>query len=154
MSIYIIEDSPLKASKILEFLSSSFPQPETPVVFGSFQSGLRAIEASPPALLLLDMTLPTFDRTPNGRDGRARPLGGYEIMRKMSLKGITSTVIVITQLESFGDGSVEVSFADITAKCANEFPNIFAGSVYFDQGGRGWCDQLALLMREWVSNND
>ncbi|WP_267106023.1 hypothetical protein [Xanthomonas sacchari] len=119
-------------------MSDRFPHLSAPEVYGSFQSGLKAIEQNLPDLIILDMTLPTFDRKPNARDGRARPLGGYELMRKMSLKSINSKVIVVTQLESFGDGDDEVSFNDLINICARDFPKIFIGGVYFDQAGLEW----------------
>ncbi len=148
MSIYIVEDSALKASKLMAFVADAFPELGEPLVFGSFQSGLRAIAEAPPQLVLLDMTLPTFDRRPNSREGRFRPLGGYEILRKMVLKGLASRVIVVTQLVSFGDGDDEVSFSDITERCRREFPGMFVGSVHFDQANSAWRDQLLRLLEK------
>lgn len=150
MKIYIVEDNALKASKLIAFLATEFPMLGNPEVFCSYQSGLRAIESVPPSLILMDMTLPTFDRKPNSREGRARPLGGYEIMRKMALKSIASSVIVVTQLESFGEGDEEVGFTDLTERCGREFPGVFAGGVYFDQGDASWRNDLLALLKKWI----
>ena len=147
MLIYIIEDNYLKTSKLLSFFSEHCPQLSEPLVYSSFHSGLKAIEELAPALVVLDMTLPTFDRKPNSREGRARPLGGYDLMRKMVLKKIHSKVVVVTQLESFGEGDEEVSFGDITSRCEREFSDIFLGSVYFDQSGTSWGKQLQSIVK-------
>lgn len=146
MSIYIIEDSPIKATNLISFLTEVTDEPRDIHLFVSFQSGLKAIEANAPDTLILDMTLPTFDRRPNAREGRLRPLGGYDIMRKIKLKGIRTQIIVVTQLESFGDDEDEVSFKEITAQCHREFPDLFLGSVYYDQNGTNWRPQLLQLL--------
>tara|TARA_R110002126_G_scaffold274178_2_gene419113 strand:- start:518 stop:988 length:471 start_codon:yes stop_codon:yes gene_type:complete len=140
--IYLIEDSNLKASQIESFLNSELRFAADVHVYSSFQSGLKALELVPPILAILDMTLPTFDRRPNCREGRLRPLGGYDILRKMRLKNIRSKVVILTQLESFGEGVDKIGFDEITEKCKAEFPDIFLKSIYFDQGGELWQDAL------------
>jgi CheY-like chemotaxis protein len=146
MRIYIVEDSPIKANNLVTFVSDLLGDTQDIHLYVSFQSGLKAIEANPPDTLILDMTLPTFDRRPNAREGRLRPLGGYDIMRKLKLKGIYTKIIVVTQLESFGDDEDEVSFKEITAQCHREFPDVFLGSVYYDQNGTNWRPHLQQLL--------
>src|SRR5690606_24217171 len=142
MLIYIVEDSALKAGKIQSFLTQKFTDLHKSEVFSSYQSGLRAIQNRAPDILLLDMTLPNFDRAIHSREGRVRPLGGYDLMRKLQLKELICKVIVVTQLESFGEGDEEISFDEITSRCSIEFPNLFIDSVYFDQSGVKWQIKL------------
>lgn len=68
------------------------------------------------------------------------------MMRKIKLKGINTSIIVITQLESFGEGEDEVTFEEMTARCTREFPGIFQGSVYFDQRESAWQESLEQLI--------
>ncbi|OZC37707.1 hypothetical protein B9Q17_14275 [Marinobacter vinifirmus] len=150
MKIYIIEDNLVKVEKIKSFLNDEMPTSSKVSFYYSFNSGLKAIKEAPPDLILLDMTLPTFDRRPNVREGRSRPLGGYDIMRKMKLFNINSKVIVITQLESFGEGSEKVGFEELTDQCWEEFPDFFLGSVYFDQSGSAWTANLRHILRSSV----
>ena len=145
MLTYIVEDSPLKAELIQNFLRERFPELVVRVA-ASYQSGLKLVQSSPPKLVILDMTLPNFDRMPNSREGRLRPTGGYDMMRKIKLRKIDTRIIVVTQLESFGDGEDEVSFDEITARCRREFPETFVGSVYFDQREAAWQDSLEQLI--------
>ena len=86
--IYIIEDSDLKIQKIEAFLLSNGIQEEKLCIFKSYQTGTKAILNEPPSLVILDMSIPTFDKTVNSREGRLRPLGGYDIMKKISFKNI------------------------------------------------------------------
>jgi DNA-binding response OmpR family regulator len=145
MLTYIVEDDSLKAGKLLGFLTDEFPGIRVEA-FGSFHSGLRAIESKAPELVILDMTLPTFDRLPGQREGRLRPLGGYDLMRKLRLRRICPKVIIVTQLETFGEGVDQVTFGEMTARCEREFPEMFVGSVYFRQGASTWHSDLAVLL--------
>lgn len=145
MNIFIIEDDLLKLKKIEDFLISAFPYAALEN-FGSFNSGLRACESNLPDLVILDMALPTFDRQPNKREGRLRPLGGYDLLRKFSLKQLCTKAIVVTQLTEFGDGVEEMSFGEISQVCHDEFPEIFLGSVYFGQASLEWQSKLQNLI--------
>jgi CheY-like chemotaxis protein len=150
--IHIVEDNIFKATSISDFLNGEFGETFCTSVYGSFQSALRAVEVSVPDLIVLDMTLPTFDRKPNSREGRIRPIGGYDLMHKMKHRSLMAAVIVVTQLEQFGEGEEEVSFSEITTRCEREFPDIFLGSVYYDQGGLNWQGELASLVRMFLSH--
>lgn len=141
MRIFIIEDDLLKLKKIEDFIVSAFPEAILSN-YGSFNSGLRACEKEIPDLVILDMALPTFDRQPNKREGRLRPLGGYDLLRKFSLKELPIKAIVVTQLTEFGDGVEEMSFSDISKICNDEYPEYFLGSVYFGQASLDWQVEL------------
>lgn len=150
-TVHIVEDNAIKAACITKFLLENYSSICNSTVLESFQSALRAIEANLPDLVILDMTLPTFDRKPNSREGRMRPLGGYDLMHKMKHRSITAAVIVVTQLEKFGEGEDEISFAEITSRCKREFPDFFLGSVYYDQGGLNWQNDLDALLKSFFS---
>ncbi len=141
MTIYLVEDDPIKAGMLVDFLANNF-QSETTNTYQSFQSGLRAIVKNCPDLILLDMTIPTFDRGIGKREGRLRPLGGYDLMRKLSLRKIPFKAIVVTQLEAFGEGEDKVTFKEITAKCEDEFSGRFLGGIHFQQGSDSWKANL------------
>lgn len=145
--VHIVEDSTLKAMNISSFLTENFPFLSPIEVSGSFQSAIKAITEIKPDLIILDMTLPTFDRKPNVREGRMRPLGGYDLMYKMKYRSISVNVIIVTQLETFGEGDEELSFSEITSRCEKDFPNLFCGSVYYDQSGMNWQTELGKLVR-------
>lgn len=149
--VYIVEDNALKATSISNFFLQEHASTCRTTVLGSFQSALRAIEASTPDLIVLDMTLPTFDKKPNSREGRMRPLGGYDLMYKMKHRSIAADVIVVTQLETFGEGEEEISFLDITERCKRDFAEFFLGSVYYDQGGLNWQSNLAAFVQAFLS---
>ena len=149
----MVEDDPLKASRLTTYLSDRFPEAIL-TIFGSYQSGLKGIRDSEPDFVILDMTLPTFDRSPNVREGRIRPLGGYELMRKVRLHRFKTRIIVVTQLEAFGEGEDRVSFAEINARCLAEFPEFFLGGVQFKQGNDAWKDAIYSMIIGITKKND
>lgn len=93
-------------------------------------------------VVLLDMSLPTFDPSARERFGRPRPLGGREIMAKMIRKKIPGRVIIVTQLDRFGVGDEEYSFQQVKEICMAEYPSLFAGAVFFSQSDNRWESEL------------
>ena len=144
MLIYIVEDDFLKANRLMMFVKENIQDVQARI-FGSFQSGLKAIQQATPDLVILDMTLPTFDRAGSDREGRLRPLGGYDLMRKLVHHSVRVSVIVVTQLETFGEGIDQVTFPELVDRCGRDFPTIFRGAVYFRQADSAWQYELLKL---------
>ncbi|HIF9367323.1 TPA: hypothetical protein ACX6RZ_003312 [Photobacterium damselae] len=147
MKVCMIEDSQQKAEKIISFLRSKFAV-EDIYCFGSYQSGLKFIKKENPELIILDMTLPTFDRIAGKREGRMRPFGGVDIMRKMQLKGIKSKIIVVTQFSVFDDGEERVDFKTLFSRCKSDFGDIFIGSVKYSHSSESWLDELNVFIKK------
>jgi CheY-like chemotaxis protein len=140
--IYIVEDSDLKIQKIESFLLDNGCNKDKICIFRSYQSGLQAILKSPPELIILDMSIPTFDKSIDSREGRLRPLGGYDIMKKILFNKIETKVIVLTQLEFFGEGTEKISFEQLKNKCIENFSNIFLDCIYYSPTESSWCKTL------------
>lgn len=141
--IYLIEDSELKIARILFFLKEKGIPESCISVYKSFNSGLKQIVKSPPKLILLDMTIPTFEKSKGGREGRMRPIGGYDLMQSLQLKKISSKVVILTQLEFFGEGSEKISFQEIGKRCSDNFPNIFLECIYYSPTENTWQQLLS-----------
>jgi CheY-like chemotaxis protein len=149
----LIEDSPLKADLILGYLDAEFPE-LTVDLRKSYQSGLKALSETPADFLILDMTLPNFDISPGVRHGKPRPLGGYEIMRKLNRKGICPSVLVLTQYESFGEGDQTYTLSDLSKKCETEFPRSFFGLEYFSSSADTWRSAIRKLIERRGADED
>ena len=147
MRIFLIEDFDLKAERIRAYIRKQEPDSKVEL-FHSYQSGLRAIEQSPPDLIILDMTIPTFDPGIDSRHGRPRSLGGYELMRKMKRRGIARPVFIISQLEAYGEGESKVTFGEVKERCASEFSQIFKGAVFYSQNSDSWQVGLKKVLLE------
>ncbi|MBE8599285.1 response regulator, partial [Pseudomonas cyclaminis] len=81
MKILLVEDNHFKREKVLEFLSqiSEISVSEA----ASYNRGLSSAGAEKFDLIVLDMSMPTFDRTETERGGRFRVFGGKEIVSRL-----------------------------------------------------------------------
>src|SRR5665213_1115550 len=125
MRILIVEDDKTKATCLQVFLKGKYPD-VIPQLERSYQAGLGRVEAEPFELILMDMSLPTYNARPSTRLGRPRAFGGYDIMRKMHKKGLSARVVIVSALERFGEGDARMTFEEITTKCKDEFPELYA----------------------------
>src|SRR5205814_7114466 len=68
-SILVIEDDGNKLTQLCSFLRDSFQSVDVRTA-RSLQSGIKRVRESIPTLVLLDMTLPNFDATPDDAGGQ------------------------------------------------------------------------------------
>jgi len=147
MNVLIIEDDPQKAERVVSVVKQVAPYANIDIC-RSYQSGLKYLEREHDvALVVLDVSLPTFDPTPNARHGRPRPLGGYDLMRKMRRRKTFPAVVIVTALENFGSSTQQYSFEQLGLKCKEEFPENFKGAIYYSQSRTGWRDELTDVVK-------
>lgn len=109
---------------------------------------LRLVEGGVVDLLLLDMTLPTFDVSPRERGGRMRPFGGKEIMRELKMNEIFCPTILVTQLDTFGTGISHTTLVHLVDDLRVMFPEQFLGYVRYSSSQSGWREQLRKLVTD------
>lgn len=148
MKILIVEDDYDKRNKIKNFISTSFQGDVTVIEKESLRSGLQeVIQGDGYDLLLLDMSMPSFDvgsSEPGG--GTPESFAGKELMIQMKLREIQIPVIIITQYDSFEEGTI--SLEELTTDFQIEFEEFFLGSVYYNSAVDGWKTKLS----EFLSN--
>jgi CheY-like chemotaxis protein len=149
MTVLIIEDDPNKLRQISDHIRSLAPS-ATISERSSYQSGLREIVAEPPELILLDMSMPTYDISPTERGGRTRVYAGRDVLREMQRRGIGSKVIVVTQFESFGEGPTRKTLPELTAELRRGFPENYVTTVYYHPAQSDWKSQLSAAVYELV----
>lgn len=142
--ILLVEDTPLKEKQLVAFFESEgFTGQYT--VAHSYKSALRTLLREPPNVLLLDMSLPTFDiKGPEG-GGTPRPLGGLELLAQLSLRRIVIPTIVVTQWELFGDGGMKL--ADLKRRLESDYSEMFRAVVRLSPGVLGWQHDLRVALR-------
>lgn len=153
MKVVVVEDSPIKAQAVLDLLSRT-PTVCEVALERSYQGALRRIQADPPDLIILDMTLPNFDVQPGVRTGKPRPLGGYDILRKLQRKSVSTAVVILTQYESFDSGEETLTLEDLNRKCQVEFPSIYRTTIYFSPSNTRWSDELSATLQILGENDD
>lgn len=146
MSILIIEDDELKTERIKNFLAIELPNHQIEVA-RSYKSGLRALVANVHSLVILDMTLPTFDIAPGSDGGRPLSLGGRELLRQMKRRSIQYPTVVVTGFDAFGSEPQAVTLAQLDGELKQEFGYFYLGSIYFNATTDDWRDQLRIVIQ-------
>jgi CheY-like chemotaxis protein len=140
--ILLVEDEAPKSTHIERFLKNLAPN----VVISlakSVNSAFDALEQNVPDLLLLDMSLPTFDIGDRESGGRPQGFGGIEILRYMILAEITCPTIVITGYEAFlREAGKTVDLSQIKAELEKEFPSLLRGVLHYNSTFDGWKIEL------------
>ena len=138
--ILIVEDDEDKRAKVVALVREQFSNFEI-VEARSFQSGLRAVEEHDPDLIVLDMTMRNFDKSPTDDGGRPHPFAGREILRQMKREGRFIPTVIITQFEEFGDERNKVTLAQLTSELGSRFSN-YRGTVEYRHHIDAWQGEL------------
>lgn len=141
MNILIIEDDENKRAQITA-LVSHVVEGCTIVQAKSYHSGLKSILEAPPDMILLDMTMPTYDVDTNEDGGRPQHYAGREILRQMDRRQITIPVIVITQFDVFGDGPDELTRMQLDSELKIDHSCNYRGTVYYNAASNSWKGEL------------
>lgn len=141
MKVLLIDDDPNKIRQLRGFLETLFPS-ATVEERRSFQSGLKAALLDKPDVLLLDMTMPTYDVAGKETGGYERRYAGYEILRRLKRKRQTVPVIVVTQFERFGEGADLMTLAELSKKLVDEFGNQFVDAIFYQAADAQWRTDL------------
>lgn len=145
MNILIIEDDQNKIKQIVEYVKTIYDSPSIIKRF-SFQSGLKEIINSNFDIIILDMSMPTFDITENDSGGRPKPFAGREILRQMKRRNIKIPVIIVTQFERFGELSTEINLAELKEELYKNFLDNYLGTVYYNPALNSWKDELGEIL--------
>lgn len=140
MNILIIEDNPLKREKINDFISSNFD-----VVIdeaASYNSGLSLASNKAYQLIVLDMSMPTFDRTESAQGGRFRAVAGKEIAFKLKRIDKLVPFVVVTGYSDFSVDTKSLSIEQIH-DLLTVLKDEYKGYIFFDSAKSYWKDQLS-----------
>lgn len=100
MLALLVEDDDPKRRHILSFLKDNFPEININIA-RSVRSAIMALEQNAFDLVLLDISLDTYDRGEGESGGRPQTFGGTEVLHYMDMMEITKPVFVITGYEVF-----------------------------------------------------
>lgn len=139
--ILFIEDNLIKMDAVLELLKVRCPKFEISTK-DSFRSGLREVIANSFDVLLLDMSLPTWDRDGVKKQEGFERFGGETIMREMKRKNRLTPTIVITMFSEFGVGSSFIDLEELDKHLKSEFDEFYCGYVKYSSSEKKWEDEL------------
>lgn len=139
--ILFIEDNLIKAESVIKLLQSQYPNFEV-TLKDSFRSGLRDLMTNTYDFLLLDMSLPTWEREGVKKQEGFERFGGETIMREMKRKDKWIPTIVITMFSEFGIGKSFINLVDLDKHLKSEFGNFYHGYVKYSSSEKKWEDEL------------
>lgn len=143
MKVLVIEDNPNKLKQIKNFLKEYYNQPQIEEA-RSFNSGKAKLYEETWNLILLDMSLPTYDITHTEYGGDKKPVAGKNLMKRMLNRKIFTPVVIITQFETFDDD--RISLDSLNQEFNEKFSNIWKGTIFY--GNDDWNIELKKLLDE------
>lgn len=150
VKILLVEDNQYKRDKILSVLNSISGDVEIDNS-ESFSTAAQRLEKLKYDLVILDMSLPTYDKSKYETGGQFRPFGGKELASKIRRKRIESKIIFITQYDSFVKDGVTYSFKELSGEILTEYDSMCLGFIYYDSTSTKWRqDLIDLIASEYI----
>lgn len=141
MNLLLIEDNEHKKKKLMDFIhsiSSSINIDEA----NSYTTGLKKSLSGSYDLLILDMSMPTYDKSCNESGGRFRTYGGKEIVRKLKRKNINIPFIIVSQYPKFNENSQTSSLEEIGHILEELSPKNYIKTIFYDTSSSNWKNDL------------
>lgn len=146
--ILIVEDEAPKRKHLTDMLVILAPQARVSTA-RSVNSALDLLESDPVHLLVLDMSLPTFDVGEREKGGRPQGFGGTEVLRHMAMADIICPTVVITGYEGFKrEAGGTVDLAQLRYELIKEFPETLRAVLYYNSTFDEWKTALAMTLAD------
>lgn len=140
MRILVIEDDENKLNQVTEILRSI--KDVHIISKRSYQSGLKAVIEDGFDLIVLDMSMPTFDKSSSESGGRFRKFAGKEILAEIKRRKIHVKAILVTGFDTFGEGSTFITLKEMNSILLNNFSDIYLGSIFYNASETNWTEEL------------
>lgn len=145
-TILLVEDEAPKRHHIESLLQDLSPNARI-LLARSVNSALEELESGAIDLLVLDMSLPTFDVGERERGGRPQGFGGTEVLRNMVMSEIYCPTVVITGYEGFvREGGSTVDLAQLRTELMEEFPDLLRAVLYYNSTFDEWKTVLGTTL--------
>ena len=143
MRILVADDEEPKLTSITEWLSETDSSLEV-LVSRSVRTTIQMAVEHCPDLVLLDMSLPTFDIARGESGGRPQGFGGAEVLRHFDGHNLRTKVIVITQYEGFENNGKKFGLDELSDTLRREHASIFVDCLHSNVVNDEWKAQLAV----------
>ncbi len=146
MDAMLVEDDEFKAADIARVVLDNIPG----VVIqraASVNSALKAISIKPPHVMLLDMSLPTFDLSGPGGGGSPQSQGGIEVLRLSRRLKQETIFFIITQYPGIEIDGIEVPLSGAAAKLSKKFNVEVCSCIGYDFENDQWRALLTTALQ-------
>jgi CheY-like chemotaxis protein len=147
MKVLLVEDDEFKATDISRVLADSLPRAEV-LRATSVTSAMRAITNDHFALIVLDMSLPTFELSGPGGGGSPQGQGGLEILRLARRLQNPSPFVVVTQYPDIEIDRTDVPLAVAAKALRARFEVDVKACLLYEFDGDNWRPPLRKFLVE------
>lgn len=147
LSILLVEDNYHKRQKVIDFIKSNFTDTKIKEAH-SFSSGSKAALEEDYDLVILDISLPTYDKIGNEAGGRKRMFGGREIARKLIRRRAGSNIVFLTQYDAFSDGGLSLTFDELGNVLQEECGAAYLGLIHYDSSKSAWKELISAVFKK------
>lgn len=150
MNILLVEDEAQKLAELCH-LFNDFSTAKIKSV-RSVRSALDYLRDGGLAdLMILDMSLPTFDIDEAESGGTPRPFGGIDVMRSLARLDLSLPTVIFTGYQSFEDETGTVALDALTRKMREEFEEFLVDVVQYTPFSSDWAEHLKNIYRNQES---
>lgn len=147
MRVLLVEDEDPKRQHLLTFCDEVFEDVQVEQA-ASVRGAIDLLRLENVDLVLLDMSLPTFDIAAKERGGRPQGAGGIEIIRFLDMMDRVVPIVVVTAYPAIQIDGRQQTLDEVDALLREEHPNLYRGLVYFNSVYGGWRQELETAMRD------
>jgi len=145
MKILFIEDDDNKIKQVNDFLREYSPNLDL-VVGKSYNSGLKYIMKETYDVILLDISMPVFDKSSFNSGGYFMKFGGEDILKEMKRNNISAKTIIVTQYDDFGEKNLK----ELKISFESEFKENYVGTVFYNAAESNWKKELKELLKNVI----
>lgn len=136
--ILYIEDDSDKAKNVESFIVNNIEGFEI-IHRKSYTSGVIAIKEDKFDFILLDMSLPLYDKDDAlNEENDFETFAGMDILDEMSRIGCHSKVIIITAFDILGENENQVNLKQLDERMIYEFSDIYTGIIHYNNSSLEW----------------
>lgn len=151
MDILLVEDEPPKRENVkgvLDTLGLLHCVQEA----ASVGSAIKYLRTGKFDLVILDMSLPTFDIVAGESGGRPQGFGGVEVLRYMDRFKAYVPTIVVTAYPAFSQGDKEIDLSSLSETLKKDHPHTFKNLVFYNSMFSTWKEEFSQHVREALSS--
>lgn len=141
--ILIIEDDKIKIERLRKFFIN-----DEITIKESFQGGVLELKNNliNYDFLILDMTIPLWEKGRNDLGGNYEQFGGEKVMREMKRRKLSLPTILFTMFDVFPTKNGNITFDEINNIFQKEFTPFYYGAVYYSGNEENWKNELSILI--------
>jgi len=127
--VLVIEDDRIKIEKISSFLDF-----EDFIIKESYHSGLEELNNNSHLFkyLILDMTIPLWDRGKSDLGGTYEQFGGERILKEMRRRKKFIPTILLSMFDVFPTTGGNLTFKELDNNLKSQFPDFYKGAVFYN----------------------